>query len=160
MICIIYYSKDGSTRVLAQILKKQTEGKVIELIEQKNRKGVGGFIKSGYEAIKQKSSKLINEPWNEINEYTEIYLCTPIWANNGTPAINTFLDYGDLAGKEVTIFTLMADPKLAGVEKTHEHLTKRVKEKGGRVKKCVALHGASLGKCADEEHLMNQLKKN
>jgi hypothetical protein len=157
MIGIVYYSKDGSTRVLAEELQKQTDGKTIELTEKKVRKGVVGFVKGGYQAAKHKSSELVGQPWNDINGCPEIYICTPIWASNGTPAMNTFLNHVDLSGKEITIYTLMADPALKGVEKTHAHLTKRVEEKGGCVKKCIALHGAGPGKSADVQHLIDQL---
>ena len=89
----------------------------VKLQETKKRKGIIGFIKSGYQAASKKCSELIGEPWEEIKDCDEIYLCTPVWAGSSTPAMNTFMSKADFTDKNVNIATVMADPQLNGAQK-------------------------------------------
>ncbi|KUK73280.1 MAG: putative flavodoxin [Clostridiales bacterium 38_11] len=157
--CIVYFSKDGNTEYVAKLLASEIEGELIKLAEKSPRDGVIGFIKSGFQAVTKASSKLIGEPWNKIEDFDFIYVMTPIWAGNGTPAINAFLDKVDLKNKSIGIITLQSDASHKGIEKTHEYLMNRVKSKGGIATECFALTGSSPGKFAGEERLKNEFKR-
>jgi len=156
MVGIVYYSKNGNTEILAELIKEKYDGKIVKLEEKGKRRGPFGFIRSGYQASTRKQSKLVNTPWDEIHEFDKLYLCTPIWAGNPTPAMNTFMAYADLTNKEVVIATLMADPKLNGIEKAHGYLSDLVKEKGGTVVKCVGLNGTSPSQKGEKNHIKRQ----
>lgn len=156
MTGIIYYSKDGSTEILANLLREKYKAKVIRLVESTNRKGIFGFIKSGFQAVKKMQSKLVDAPWEKIKDWDTLYLCTPIWASNGTPAMNTFLANANLKGKNIIIVTVMADSNIAGARDCHDYLSNLVVQAGGKVEKCIGLHGASPGKCSQLGHIKKQ----
>lgn len=156
MIGIVYYSKNGNTEIAAELLAQKYKGRIFILEEKYRRKGLFGFIKSGFQAATKKQSVLLNTPWNELKEYDRLYLCTPIWAGSITPAMNTFVANSDLTDKEITIVTVMADPKLKGVEKAHEYLSDLVKKKGGTVVKCVGLSGSSPFNHGDKNNIKRQ----
>lgn len=156
---IVYFSRSNNTRIAAEYLSTKINAKTIELIEAESRKGLMGFIKSGYQASKQKVSKLTGKPWDEIELFDEIYLMTPIWAGNGTPAINAFLDNVQFKNKKINIVTLQADPEGNNKQPAHIYLTNRVIEKGGVIGSIFSLHSASPGKFAGNEHLMKEVDK-
>ena len=156
MIGIVYYSKNGNSRIVAELLKEKYDGKIIELEEKHKRTGLFGFLKSGLQAVRKSKSELLGEPWNEISDFDTIYLCTPIWAGSLTPAMNTFIDKADLKGKDIIIVTVMADPKLKGVETPQQYLSGLAAQKGGNVIKCIALNGSSPFKPAEKTHIKRQ----
>lgn len=156
---IVFYSRSNNTRYAAEQLAKKLDARTIELEEPGNRKGVFGFIKSGFQAASTGTTKILGEPWKEIGPYDTLYLLTPIWASNGTPAMNTFLANAELHGKQVTVVTFQADPGLGGSDKVHDSISRRVVARGGTVERCVALHSATPGKFAGEEHLSAQLSR-
>lgn len=154
---IIFFSKSNNTKFVAEYLSSQIDAKTIELIETESRKGLIGFIKSGYQASRQKKSNLIGTPWDEIEMFDEIYLMTPVWAGNGTPAINAFLDKVQFMNKKVNIVTLQSDPKENNNQSVHIHLKKRILENGGNIGSVYALHSAGPGKFAGEEYLKEEV---
>lgn len=142
------------------MLAEKIGAETIELSETTGRRGIFGFIKSGFQAVKKKSSELSGKPWDRAREFDTLYLMTPIWAGNGTPAMNAFLENADLNGKTVFTVTLQADPNTKGNEKVHEYLRGRIEEKGGTVEGSFALHSASRpGAFAGEEHIKNEVEK-
>lgn len=156
MVGIIYYSKNGNTKILAELLEEKYQGRIVELKETCKRRGFIGFMKSGYQATRRKQSKLIGTPWAKIGEFDMLYLCSPIWAGKITPAVNTFLANADLNGKEVVLFTIMADPNLKDVEKEHGYVKQLIEEKGGKVVKCIGLNGAGPSEQAEKMHIKRQ----
>jgi flavodoxin len=154
---IFYFSKDGSSQIAAEILGKKLNASVIEIKETKKRHG---FMSSGFRAVRKTSGKLVGSPQERVAEFDRIILGTPIWAGNGTPAINGFIDLVDLSGKEVLLFTVQADPKCASSPKVHDYLADRMRQKGARVPiTCYALHGSSPGKTASMEYIQEQIDK-
>lgn len=156
MIGIVYYSKNGSTEILAKLLEEKYHGKLIKLEEHTKRRGFFGFLKSGYQASAGKQSKLTNKPWEDIEDCSELYICTPIWAGKTTPAMNTFLANAEFANKDVIIVTMMADPKLNGASNVHEHIKGIVEEKGGKVAKSIGMNGTSPFEQGEIKHIKRQ----
>ncbi|MBN2826849.1 MAG: hypothetical protein JXQ26_02610, partial [Tissierellales bacterium] len=113
----------------------------------------GNFI----QAIRKKSSKLEGKPWEEIEDAETLYLMTPIWASNGVPAINAFLDRADLNEKEVIIITFQQFQDLKDSENVHDYIKNRVIAKNGRVSATYALVGGKIGHFAGEDHIKTQL---
>jgi hypothetical protein len=156
---IVFYSRSNNTRYAAEQLAEKLDATTIELEEPGSRTGVLGFLKSGFQAASSGATQLMGEPWKKVDQYDTLYLLTPIWASKGTPAMNTFLANADLHGKQVTVVTFQADPGLAGSDKVHHSISRRVETAGGMVERCVGLHSASPGRFAGEEHLRAQLSK-
>lgn len=152
---IVYFSRNGSTRLAAQILSERIGATMVELQEKKARTG---FLASGFRAKSGKHSELAGDPWAEVKESEVVVLAAPIWAGSGNPAMNGFLDKAELAGKRVFLLTVQADPDHSRSEEVLEHYAGRVRDAGGTVQDTRAITGASPGKTATEEDLRTALE--
>jgi len=153
---IVFFSRDGSTRIAASIIAEKTGAELVELKEEKPSRN---FIISGFRASTRKHSSLAGDPWEAVASCDTIILGAPIWAGKGVPAMNGFLDKADLSGKHVYLFTLQADPNLRASDQVHAHYTSRVEEVGGVVDGTIALAGNSPGKTSNEADLCKALEK-
>lgn len=88
---IIFYSRDGTTRKLAEHLKKRLKCDIEELIDKKERKGPINYIKSGRDALKELKTEL-EKTKLDLAKYDLIVLGSPNWANNMAPAIRTYIE--------------------------------------------------------------------
>jgi flavodoxin len=148
---IVFFSKDGTTKMGAELLNKRLNGKVIELKEAKK----GNFI----QAIFKKGSHLVDNPWYEITDVQQVYFMFPIWAGNGVPAMNTFLGKADFKGKEIIIITFQQFEDLRNSDKVHKYISDIITAKQGSIKGSHRLVGAKMGQCADEKFIKEQIDK-
>jgi flavodoxin len=148
---VVFFSKDGSTKVLASLLGSKYDAEIVELVEKSKTNMFGKVVK----AVRKKSVALKGEPYNKIDGFEKLYLCTPIWASNGTPAMNAFIEKADFTGKDVMIVTVKGYPK--SVEATHAYLTSSVAKSKGKVSNCYDVRGVAIGKTATKESLQKQL---
>lgn len=89
-IGIFYYSKTGKNKELANILSKKSNSEMEEIVDKKNRNGILGFLRSGFDAFTKKLTEINNLKLDPSN-FDHIIIGTPVWAGNITPAIRTFL---------------------------------------------------------------------
>lgn len=148
---IVFFSKDGNTRLGATLLNGKLNGTVLELKEARK----GNFL----QALFKKGTPLVGSPWLEIADARQIYLMLPIWASNGVPAMNTFLEHADFTDKEVCIITFQQFTDLRGSENVHKHLSDLVAKKHGIVRAAYALIGGKMGLCASEQMIAEQIEK-
>jgi len=116
---------------------------------------VGNFI----QAILKKGSKLKGNPWKEIEGSDQVYLMFPIWASNGTPAMNTFIQNADFKGIKVNIITFQQFEDLRNSDKFHKYVSGLILNKGGEVCSSYAFIGGKMGHCADEKSIKGQIDK-
>ena len=50
-VLVVYYSRTGNTRFVAEAIAQSLEADIEEIKDGKNRMGVFGFLRRGYEAI-------------------------------------------------------------------------------------------------------------
>lgn len=144
---VVFFSRNGSTRGAAALLAARLDAEMIELKPLKKT----GFLRSGYMAAKKKSAELEGDPWQACADKDLLILGTPVWAGNGTPAINTFLDKADLKNKRVYLYLFQADSRVEKASSILNYLSKRIEAVGGVVAGTLALHGAAPNKTAPEE---------
>jgi flavodoxin len=101
---IIYYTRTGTTRRVAEELKTKLNADLEEIIDQKDRQGVVGYIKGGKDAY-QKNLTLIAEPKSDPSAYDLVVVGTPVWAGLMTPAVRTWLDRYKGRIKSLACFT-------------------------------------------------------
>jgi len=126
---IIYYSRTGKTRFLAEKLGEELQSDLVEIKDLKKRSGIFGFLRAALEACLGQKTELVPMSIN-LTEYGIIILATPVWAYSPTPAINTFLDTCSLAGKKVI---LLVTSRGVGYGGALDILKRRVEESGGEV---------------------------
>lgn len=146
---IIFYSKEGNTRIGAKIVNEKLDGKLIELME--TRKG------NVFQALFKRGSKLKGSPWLEVANAKSIYLMFPIWAGNCVPAMNTFIKNYNFNNKTVCIMTFQADRNLKGSQRLFDYLKKQIKLKNGTVNKTFAFVGGGMKQCLKKEEIQAQL---
>ena len=156
---VVYYSKDGSTRVAAKVLAEKLGADIFELKEIKPRgSSPAAFMGAGVAAFFGSRSRLKDTCAPQMDTYERICIGTPIWAGKSVPAVNTFVRAVNPVGKDVIIFSVQADntpdaPPAKGIEKLMHLLEK----KGAVVKQVIRLVGASPGKTADKAAMQGQM---
>lgn len=148
---IVFFSKDGNTRLGANLLHNRIGDIIIELKERKK----GNFV----QALLKKGSHLEGQPWTEIQDARQIYLMLPIWASNGTPAMNTFLQHADFNGKKVCIITFQQFEDLRNSDKVHQYISDIVAKSKGSVIANYSFVGGKMGTCAEESLIREQIDK-
>lgn len=89
-ILIVYYSRDGATRKVAEELKAQLGADIEEITEPKGRGGPLGWIRSGKEGS-DGAIVPINPPKADPSTYDIIIVGTPIWAWNVSSPVRSYL---------------------------------------------------------------------
>jgi flavodoxin len=89
-ILVVYYSRDGSTRKVAEELKAQLGADIEEITESKGRGGPLGWIRSGKEASSG-AVVPINSPKADPSTYDLVAVGTPIWAWNVSSPVRSYI---------------------------------------------------------------------
>lgn len=87
---VIYFTRTGNSRRVAAKIAKKLSTEAMEITDNKNWRGIIGFIKGGMYATRNKAVE-IKIPQN-LDEAEEIIVVSPIWAGKLVPAIRTFLE--------------------------------------------------------------------
>jgi flavodoxin len=92
---VIFYSRTGTTKKVAESISSALRCDVEEIIDPKNRSGPIGYLKSGRDAMMKKIAK-IDRAKRDPADYDTIIIGTPVWAGRMTPAIRTYImRYGE-----------------------------------------------------------------
>ena len=98
----IYYSLSGNGDYIADYLKeKGLDVRKIETSYKLSRHMFPAMMKGGFHALIGKKAKLINYN-NDLSNYDEIFIGSPIWNSRLTLPINTVLRDTNLDDKKVT----------------------------------------------------------
>ena len=90
-ILVVYYSRTGSTRKVAEYITKQLGADMEMIIDMKKRSGVFGFVIGGMDALMRKETE-ISEIKKDPSKYDLVIVGSPLWAGNIPPAIRTYLN--------------------------------------------------------------------
>jgi len=89
-ILVAVYSVTGNTLFVAKRIAKELEAD-LEIIEDNvNRRGIFGFLRSGYEAATKKTLP-ISKPKHNPGDYEIIIIGTPIWAGRMSSPVRSYL---------------------------------------------------------------------
>ena len=113
---IIYYTRTGNTKFIAETIAAELGADTEEVIDLKKRQGRLAFLPAGKDATQGKETE-IPQTKRTPTEYDLIIIAQPVWAGSPTPAIRTYLNKTDLSRKKVALF--FSDAGLGkAVEKT------------------------------------------
>jgi len=113
-VLVIYYSRTGNTRKVAERLEQRFNADIERIIDQKKRIGPIAFVAAGKDALAGNLTEIAPLKVNPL-DYDLILVGTPSWYSNMTPAVRTLLTQYDLSDKQVGVF---ATAHLTGVETT------------------------------------------
>jgi flavodoxin len=100
---VVYYSRTGNTKVVAEKVASELKAEIEEVIDLKNRNGRFGFLKAGYDATRGNETK-IEETQKSPIDFELIVVGTPVWNSRPASAIRTYLKKNDFSGKKVAVF--------------------------------------------------------
>ena len=149
---IIYYSRTGRTKLIAQTLAKEKNMKIVEIKDKTNRSGAIGFIKGTLDSMINNSTTI--EPVTiDLDKYDTVYIGTPVWASKITPAIKQILDNINLENKNVITFVTL---NKNGAKEALNSLNSTIKDKGGKIINSFSI----ITKGRDIESLTKDIVKN
>ncbi len=107
-LLITYYTRSGTTKRLAEdilslLKEKNIETQILEIKDNKNRKGIYGWIKAGKDGYKKSLTEISHDPVSFEN-FDLVILGTPIWAGKIVPAIRTLIEKHKNEFKDVAFF--------------------------------------------------------
>jgi flavodoxin len=102
-VLVIYYSRTGHTKTVAEALATALQCDKEEIIDTKKRSGPLGYVRSGRDA-KQESLTVIEDIRRNVSEYDLVIIGTPVWAGRVSTPVRTFIhQYKNL--KKVAFFS-------------------------------------------------------
>ncbi len=109
---VVFYSRDGHTKKVAQRLSEKFNADLEELIDQTKRTGPIAFMRAGKDAVAGNLTELKSLQCDP-QDYDIILIGTPGWWSNVTPAVRTYIDANDISDKHVGVF---GTAHLTGIE--------------------------------------------
>lgn len=143
---IIYYSRTGTSRRIAQRLGEELQAEVVEILDACRYRGFLGYLRAGFVASGwRKVSYRLSRPV-EIDAETQVYLVSPVWAGRCAAAVYSMLMDHSIEKKSLVLTNNGTDPEKAYC---------RIEEKFGffEHKYCIR---RSLG---NEEEILRQVVK-
>jgi len=87
---VVVYSRTGNTLSVAKRIADELQAD-LEVIEDKtNRRGILGFLRSGYEALRKKIPS-IAKPKHDPGDYELVIIGTPIWVGRMSSPVRAYL---------------------------------------------------------------------
>ncbi|MCL4430338.1 MAG: flavodoxin [Chloroflexi bacterium] len=114
---VVYYSRTGNARFVAQTIAAEIGADVEEVIDLKKRSGILGYLSGGSDARRGRETEIAPTKKSPAN-YELIIIGSPVWAGRPTPAITTYLKKNDLSGKKVAVFFAQGGTKPRAIDQT------------------------------------------
>jgi flavodoxin len=103
---VVYYSRSGTTRRLAQSLATALGWEIEELLDLRPRSGLSGYLRSLVEALRQRPGQ-IARPSKDPGGYAYVAVGTPVWASSVSSPVRAYLtEYGSRLRKTALFCTL------------------------------------------------------
>lgn len=117
---LVYYSRTGTTKKLAETISNSIDCDVEEIIDTKDRSGFFGFLTSGWETLQKKQTP-IERIKKDPSQYDLVIIGSPTWMHSTPSPIRTFLfEAGDKIDKTAFFCTYGG----SGYEKVFEEMQK------------------------------------
>jgi len=139
-ILVVYYSRTGNTKKVAEEAARILGADVEALIDKKDRSGVGGYVGAGKDATQKKLADI--EPVKtDASKYDLVVIGTPVWGWNMTPAVRTYIANNKAVLKQIAVFTTAGGTK-------PDKIVAAIEELAG--KKALAFEGFFQGEIKDK----------
>ena len=100
---IVFYSRTGTTKKIAEIISEKLSCDYEEIFDTKNRLGFFGWLRSGKDAMRKKLT-ILKEIDKNPDLYDLVIIGTPIWASNMSTPIRTYISEHKDKFKNVAFF--------------------------------------------------------
>jgi flavodoxin len=153
---VVYYSRTGNTRGVAEKIAELLHADLDEIIDKKNRSGMIGYLSAGKDAM-TKANIDIGYKLNPA-DYDMVVLGTPIWGSTITPALRTYLTAHSGTIKKTAFFATSGGSGIGKIAQEMEQLSTKpiaqllLKTKLGKKGIDVTVHSDALQSfCTDIE---------
>lgn len=89
-VLIVYYSRSGTTRKVAESLSALLQCEIEEIVEARDRSGILGILRSMIEAVRKRPSSIIS-PQKDPASYDLVIVGTPVWAWSVSSPVRAYL---------------------------------------------------------------------
>ena len=117
-VLVVYYSRTGKTRMLAEKLATPLGAELQEIREEKDRSGILGYLSAALDSLLGRRANLTHAP--DPAPFKTIVIGAPIWTGRVTAPVRAYVEQVDLSGKSVCAFTTS---DLAGGKHAHKELS-------------------------------------
>ena len=149
-VLVVYYSRTGNTKKVAEDVAKALGADIEQLIDKKDYSGAMGYMKAGKDATKEKLAEL-GPVKTDVSKYGLVVLGTPIWAWNMTPALRTYITNNKASLKDIAVFTTAGGSK-------PDKIVKKIEDLSGKKAKISA--GFLASEINDKDHAKYDAKLN
>ncbi len=105
-ILIVYFSRTGTTRRVAQSLASALEGSLDEITETHGRAGLGGYLRSVWEATRKQPAHILPAKLDPAS-FDLVVIGTPIWAWSVSSPVRAYLTANKERLPDVAFFCTM-----------------------------------------------------
>lgn len=103
---VVFYSRTGNTRKVGEEIARKLGAEREEIIDEKKRDGVIGFLTGGRDAFTKKKTKI--KPIKKNPAFFDLVVIgTPVWAGKVSPAVRTYLAENKEGLKKVAFYCTM-----------------------------------------------------
>jgi flavodoxin len=104
---VVYYSKSGNTRRMAEEIAKALGAETEQIVEVGvKRTGILGFLRAGRGAMMREKSR-IETPKLRPSDYDLVFVGSPVWGWNLAPAVRSYLAAVALGQRPIALFCTM-----------------------------------------------------
>jgi hypothetical protein len=89
-VLVVFFSRTGTTRCLAEHIARATHGELEELREHRSRRGIMGWLRSGYEGTYRLSAEILPLR-RSLRNYDLVYVGSPTWNQALASPVRRFL---------------------------------------------------------------------
>ena len=122
-ILVVYYSRTGTTRKVAEYISQTLGAELEEIVDKKNRSGPIGWLFAGKDAG-EKSLTEIETPKHDPSEYDLVVIGSPVWNDTVSTPIRTYLTQNKEQLHQTTLFTTQGNEETNAIKDMREILDK------------------------------------
>jgi len=105
-VLVVYYSRTGATRRLAEALAKALQADIEPITDRKNRSGIFGYLRSLAESL-QKRGAAVEPMKTDPRSYDLVVIGTPVWAWSVSSPVRSYLAANRRRLPDVAFFCTM-----------------------------------------------------
>ncbi|MFA5857029.1 MAG: flavodoxin [Candidatus Pacearchaeota archaeon] len=113
---VVYYSRTGTTKKLAEDLAEHFNADKEEILDLTSREGAINWLKAGRDAFKKRTTE-ISKTKKDPSKYDLVLLGSPTWAGNITPAMRMYVRCNKDKFGHVACFCTMGGNKTKNIYK-------------------------------------------
>jgi flavodoxin len=103
---VVYYSRTGVTKEVAEAIVQALGCDTEEIQDVRSRKGLFGWLRSGFEAAQKKCPEIKPSTRNP-SDYELVVIGTPVWANTMASPVRTWLTRHQRQFEKIALFCTM-----------------------------------------------------